>query len=267
MKPFPCERLSFPGSYLKVSEALTLTLWGLQHLAYCLPQTLPAYCLKVKVTQSCPTLWPHGLYSTWNSLGQNTGVGSLSLLQGIFPTQGTQVSPIAGGFFTSWATTEAQEHWCGSLSLLQRIFPTQEPNQGLLHCTWILYQLNYQGSPRNSWWFPDSCNGSFASWAFTFLISSPTILSIALPQPPTDFALVRNHIHYKTSKLSLFWLPCSIYSLSIHTFWFNPSSSLIPEAFQSHNLQSIDSTIFPQPFSPHILTSLHVHLRSHSPSL
>ena len=31
----------------------------------------------------------HGLYSPWNSLGQNTGVGSLSLLQGIFPTQGS----------------------------------------------------------------------------------------------------------------------------------------------------------------------------------
>ena len=34
------------------------------------------------------SLWPHGLYSPWNSPGQNTGVGSLSLLQGIFPTQG-----------------------------------------------------------------------------------------------------------------------------------------------------------------------------------
>ena len=34
------------------------------------------------------SLWPHGLYSSWNSLGQNTGVGSLSLLQGIFPIQG-----------------------------------------------------------------------------------------------------------------------------------------------------------------------------------
>ena len=28
-------------------------------------------------------------YSPWNSAGQNTGVGSLSLLQGIFPTQGS----------------------------------------------------------------------------------------------------------------------------------------------------------------------------------
>ena len=34
------------------------------------------------------SLWPHGLYSPWNSLGQNTGVGSLPLLQGIFLTQG-----------------------------------------------------------------------------------------------------------------------------------------------------------------------------------
>ena len=35
----------------------------------------------------------------------------------------------------------------GSLSLLQGIFPTQESNQGLLHCRQILYQLSYQGSP------------------------------------------------------------------------------------------------------------------------
>ena len=34
----------------------------------------------------------------------------------------------------------------GSISLLQWIFPTQELNQGLLHCRWILYQLSYQRS-------------------------------------------------------------------------------------------------------------------------
>ena len=34
------------------------------------------------------SLRPHGLYSPWNCPGQNTEVGSLSLLQGIFPTQG-----------------------------------------------------------------------------------------------------------------------------------------------------------------------------------
>ena len=55
------------------------------------------------------SLRPHGLYSPWNSLGQNTGVGSFSLLQGIFPTQGL--------------------------------------NPGLPHCRRILYQLSRQRSP------------------------------------------------------------------------------------------------------------------------
>ena len=53
-------------------------------------------------------LRPHELYSPSNSLGMNTGVGSLSLLQVIFPNQGssqpryqTQVSHTAGTFFTN----------------------------------------------------------------------------------------------------------------------------------------------------------------------
>ena len=46
--------------------------------------------VKVKVSQSCPTLCdPMDYNSPWNSLGQNTGVGSLSLLQGFFPSQGS----------------------------------------------------------------------------------------------------------------------------------------------------------------------------------
>ena len=52
------------------------------------------------------SLQPHGLYSPCNSPGQNTGVGSLSRLQGLFLTQ--------------------------------------ESNWGFLHCRWILYQLSYQ---------------------------------------------------------------------------------------------------------------------------
>ena len=55
------------------------------------------------------SLQPHGPYSPWNSPGQNTGVGSLSFLQGISPTQG----------------------W----------------NPGLLCCRWIPYQLSHKGSP------------------------------------------------------------------------------------------------------------------------
>ena len=54
------------------------------------------------------SLRPHGLYTPWNSLGQNTGVGSLSLLQGIFPTQAS--------------------------------------NPGLLNYRQILYQLSYKES-------------------------------------------------------------------------------------------------------------------------
>ena len=60
------------------------------------------------------SLQPYGLYSPWNSSGQNTGVGSLSLLQDVFPTQGS--------------------------------------NPGLLRCRQILYQLSHKGSPRILEW-------------------------------------------------------------------------------------------------------------------
>ena len=50
----------------------------------------------------------------------------------------------------------------GSLSFLQRIFPTQELNGGLLHCRRILYQLSYQGSPFCTWaWLNDLIDGCF----------------------------------------------------------------------------------------------------------
>ena len=61
------------------------------------------------------SLQPHGLYSPWNSPGQNTGVGSLSLLQGIFPTQGL--------------------------------------NPGLPHCRRIFYQLSRKGSTYLSYYW------------------------------------------------------------------------------------------------------------------
>ena len=60
------------------------------------------------------------------------------------PRDRTLVSHIAGGFFTSWATREAQECWSGKI---QWIFPIQESKWGLLYCRQILYQLSYQGSP------------------------------------------------------------------------------------------------------------------------
>ena len=57
------------------------------------------------------SLRPRGLYSPWKSPGQNTGVGSLSLLQGIFSTQ--------------------------------------RLNPGLPHCRQILYQLSYFVKSKN----------------------------------------------------------------------------------------------------------------------
>ena len=50
----------------------------------------------------------------------------------------------------------------GSLSLLQGIFPTQGSNPGLPHCRWILYQLSHKGSPRILEWaaFPFSRGSS-----------------------------------------------------------------------------------------------------------
>ena len=77
------------------------------------------FCTYMKVaSKSCSvmsdSLQPLGLYSPWNSSGQNTGMRSHSLLQGIFPTQGLK--------------------------------------PGLLHCRQILYQLSHTESPRILQW-------------------------------------------------------------------------------------------------------------------
>ena len=97
------------------------------------------------------SLQPHGLYSLWNSPDQNTGVGSLSLLQGIIPNPG--IDPRSPALLVDSLPAEPQgkpkNTGVGSLSLLQEIFPTQESNQGLLHFRQILYQLSYQGNPDN----------------------------------------------------------------------------------------------------------------------
>ena len=93
------------------------------------------------------TLWPHGLYSPWNSPGQNTGVGSQPFPSaGDLPKPG--IKPSSPTLQLDSSPAEALENskntGVGSLSHLQCIFPTQELNQGLLHCKWILYQLSYQ---------------------------------------------------------------------------------------------------------------------------
>ena len=73
-------------------------------------------------------------------------MGSLSLLQGIFPTQIFEPrSPtLQVDSLPAEPRGKPKNIGVGSQSLLQRIFPTQESNQGLLHCRQILYQLSYE---------------------------------------------------------------------------------------------------------------------------
>ena len=61
----------------------------------------------------------------------------------------------------------------GGLSLLQGIFLTQESNQGLLHCRQILYQLSYQGSPKR-YMTDDKSQGIFTIQTYRLTSASAT---------------------------------------------------------------------------------------------
>ena len=81
----------------------------------------------------------------------NTGMSSLSLLQGIFLTQELNWSLLHCKWILyqlSHRVLGLKNTGVGSLSLLQQIFLTQELNWGLLHCRQILYHLSLQGSPK-----------------------------------------------------------------------------------------------------------------------
>ena len=59
------------------------------------------------------SLWPHGLDSPGILQARTLEWGAFPFSKkSSQPRDWTQVSRIAGGFFTSWATREAQEHWC-----------------------------------------------------------------------------------------------------------------------------------------------------------
>ena len=88
---------------------------------------------------------PSGSSVNEDSPGKNTGVGCHTSSRASFqPRDWTQVSCVAGGFFTKGSPKNTG---VGIHSLLQGIFPTQGSNRSLLHCRQILYQLSYEGSP------------------------------------------------------------------------------------------------------------------------
>ena len=111
----------------------------------------PFVIIYIYVTESCLTLCDpmDCICNAWNSPGQNTGVSSLSLLQGIFPIQGLNpgLLPCRQILLPAEPQGKPKNTGVGSLCLLQGIFPTQESNWGLLHCRQILYELSYEGSP------------------------------------------------------------------------------------------------------------------------
>ena len=99
----------------------------------------------VHVCENCSVMSdsvrPHGLYSPWNSPGRNTGVSSLSLLQGVFPTQ--RLNP--GLYPLSHKGSPRILEWV-SYPFSSR--SSQPRNQtGALYCRQIFYQLSYQTNP------------------------------------------------------------------------------------------------------------------------
>ena len=108
--------------------------------------------MKVKITQSCLTLRPHGLYSPWIAQARILELGSLSPSPGDLPSPGIESgSPaLQADSLPAEPPGKPKNTGVGSLSLLQQIFPTQASNQGLLLCRWILYQLSYEGSQHGN---------------------------------------------------------------------------------------------------------------------
>ena len=100
---------------------------------------------EAKATQSCLTLCdPRAYYSPWNSPGQNTGVGSLSLLQGIFPNPG--IKPRSPTLRADCLPAEPQ----GSPRILE----------------WVAYPFSRGSSqPRNQTWVSCIADGFFTIWA------------------------------------------------------------------------------------------------------
>ena len=105
-------------------------------------------CLTLYDPMDCS---PSGSSVHGDSPGKTTEVGCHALLQGNLPNPGIKPrSPaLQADSLPSETPGKPKNTGVGSLSLLQGIFLPQELNQGLLHCRWILYQMSYQESPND----------------------------------------------------------------------------------------------------------------------
>ena len=129
----------FPFIYLyKLFIPLKSQLWNIS-LCVCVYQSESCSVMS-------NSLQPHELYSLWNSPDQNIRVPFPS--PGHLPNPGIEPGSPASqaGSLPADPQGKPKNTGVGSLSLLQGIFLNQGSNRGLLHCRWILYQLSYQWS-------------------------------------------------------------------------------------------------------------------------
>ena len=117
-------------SYIKYFN-IKLTFWGALHIVKWKYKLLSHVQLF-----ATPWTMPARLLYPWDFPGKNTGVGCHSLLQGIFLTQ---VSCIAGRFFTIWATWEALAH-CGRLYFSKMVTSIYVP----FHMLWCGIFLHWE---------------------------------------------------------------------------------------------------------------------------
>ena len=116
-----CLSLSFPKRQVKQHNMFSMV----SDIYYVFNITVKSVSYSVVLDSLRPNgLWPAKLLCLWISPGKNIGIGCLFLLQGIFPTQGS--------------------------------------NPGLPHCRRILYQMSHKGSPRILVWvaYPFSSGSS-----------------------------------------------------------------------------------------------------------
>ena len=130
------------------------------------------FCVCIKVAQSCPTLYYPMDYRVHEFPWQEYCSGLPFPSPGDLPNSGIKPgSPtLQADSLLSKPPGKPLNTGVGSLSLLQGIFPTQESNQDLLYCRWIIYQLSYQRSLMDGGllWMITVCEKCFAPmWIYT----------------------------------------------------------------------------------------------------